>query len=93
MNPTISKALERLLHVEIYVELWREENDEFTDDHAPLKFELAALIRDVSKPFYSEGVAWCRACGCRDDTHADDDTDQCALIALCKAINGSGPHE
>ena len=91
MNPIIETALERLEHVDTYVELWIEVDEKFTDDQVALKFEIAALIRAVSKPFYSAGVAWCRSCGCRDDTHADDDTDRCALIALCKAITGETP--
>jgi len=91
MTPSdeIRRALDALMHVTTYVELWVEVDDQWTDDHANLKHEIGALIRAVSKPFYSEGVAWCRSCGCRSDTHADDDADRCALLALVRAINGN----
>ena len=82
-DPRITKALERL---EFGTTIFRHGGDA-----VGLTQPLAALIRDVSKPFYSGGVAWCRSCGCRNDTHANDDTDVCALIALCAAISGESP--
>lgn len=45
---------------------------------------LVALIEAAAKPWYSEGVSWCRSCARRIDSHFDD----CALVALVRAING-----
>lgn len=86
-SDVIQKALGRLDNFGVYVE--HVDCEKQPSVRTVITEELAALIRDAAKPWFSGGVRWCRGCGCRYDApHADDDTDRCTLITLCKAITG-----
>ena len=92
MTPSeeIRRATDKLLHVNTYVELWVEVGDQWTDDHADLKHELAALIRKAAEPQDTDSLGlehsagWCVICGGPANGHRSD----CALLALVRAING-----
>jgi len=95
MTPSeeIRRATDKLLHVNTYVELWVEVDDQWTDDHADLKHEIAALIRAAS--FDGDRCYICMGTKLVPETTGDwrlveniQHTHDCALLALVRAING-----
>ena len=76
MTNPIAEALERL--DESYT-VWVTPDDNIGEEYRKVTDELAALIRAARKPLL---LNICRICN--EPDHATD----CALIALCNAING-----
>ena len=78
----IRRALDKLLHVNTYVELWVEVDDQWTDDRADLKHEIAALIRSADALGSEVQCPGQPDCICTEINATAD-----ALLALVRAIN------